>query len=65
VNLDEVVGKIVEGCGSRMVLHLAAETIRQASIAAHRRAYPPILALHERVAHYPASLSVSLSVDNY
>ena len=47
MNLDEVVREIVEGCGSRVILHLPAETIREASVTAHRAANRPILALYE------------------
>jgi hypothetical protein len=47
MNLDEVVGKIIEGCGSRVILHLPAESIREARVTAHGSAYRPILPFHK------------------
>jgi len=47
VNLDEVVGEIIQSCCSRVILYLPAETIRQARIATHGRANRPILTLHK------------------
>ena len=34
MNLDEIIGEVVEGRGSSMVRQLAAETIRQAGVTA-------------------------------
>ena len=48
MNLDEVVGKIIEGRSSGMVRQLARKSIRQARITAHGCAKPPVLTLHER-----------------
>jgi hypothetical protein len=35
MNLDEVVGEIIEGCGGCVVRQFAAEPIRQACVAPH------------------------------
>jgi hypothetical protein len=48
MNLDEVVGEIIERCGCRVILHLPAKSIPQAGITAHRCANRSVLALHER-----------------
>jgi hypothetical protein len=42
MNFDEVVGEIIERRRSRMFLWFARETIREASVAAHRSANRPI-----------------------
>jgi len=39
MNLDEVVGEILKGCGSRAVLHLPAESIGQAAYAQRHKIY--------------------------
>jgi len=46
VNLNEVAGEIIEGNGSRVILCLAGESIRQASVTAHPTANGPVLALY-------------------
>src|SRR5579859_2317791 len=43
MNFDEVVGEIVQRNGSRVILHLAREPIRQARIATHCAACCPVL----------------------
>jgi hypothetical protein len=50
VDLDEVVREIIDRDSGHVVLDLPAEAIRQARVAAHRRADAPILPFHERCA---------------
>ena len=46
MNLDEIICEVIEGYRCRVILDLAGESIGQASIAPHVRAYSPVLALH-------------------
>jgi hypothetical protein len=47
MNLDKIVGKIIEGRGGGMIFHLSAETIGQARVTPHGCVDRPILAFYE------------------
>ena len=46
VNLNEVVGKVIERHGCGVITELARKPIRQAGVASHLGAHRPVLALH-------------------
>ena len=49
VNLDEVLGEMIERDRCRMIFQSATETVRQAGVAAHRRTNRPVLNKRQRV----------------
>lgn len=47
MNLDEVVSEIIQCDSRRMVLNLSRESVRESSVAPHRRSHAPILSLYK------------------
>jgi hypothetical protein len=48
MDLDEVVGEIIQSHGSGVILQFAAESIRQSCVAPQRRADRPVLPFNKR-----------------
>jgi hypothetical protein len=58
MDLDEVVGEIIQSHGSGVILQFAAESIRQSCVAPQRRADRPVLPFNNEVETCFGSVSV-------